>query len=76
MLIASSESPLRTARAVRGRWLYILGLARAAQNGMPLDDNFPAVLSDPVGYSGRAVAILTAVEDWMASYPRRHVGDI
>lgn len=76
MSIASSESPLRAARAVRGRWLYILGLARAAKNGIPLDENFPAVLSDPDGYAERATAILNAVEEWMAEQPRRHVGDI
>lgn len=65
MLVAGADDPTKVARELRGRWRYILGLARAAQRGLALDDSLPQVMLEAADYEQRADAILAALDEWL-----------
>lgn len=76
MFVAGSQDPVRTAQETRGRWRYILGLARAAQQGLMLDENYPHVMVDADGYALRADRILSALDEWLTEQSRRSIGEL
>lgn len=68
MLVAGSEAPLQTAMDVRKRWRYILGIARAATQGINLDASLPQVVRDCHSYVGRAEKIIAILDEWLVQH--------
>lgn len=68
MLVAGAESPTQTALDVRKRWQYILGVARAAQQGMLLDSSLPQVVREHESYIVRAERVIAALDEWLAEH--------
>ena len=66
MDIASSDHPLQEAIEIRVRWRYLLGVARAAEQGLKLDTSLPQVYREPQVIIDRAVPILDALDGWIA----------
>ncbi len=68
MLVAGSEEPLQTAVEVRKRWRYILGVSRAASQGVCVDSSLPQVVRDHAGYALRAQRIIAVLDEWVAEH--------
>lgn len=68
MLVAGSEAPLQTAMDIRKRWRYILGVARAATQGIRLDAALPQVVRDCEIYVTRAEGIIAVLDEWLMEH--------
>ncbi|HEY3366632.1 MAG TPA: hypothetical protein VGK74_16375 [Symbiobacteriaceae bacterium] len=66
MLVAGADDPLDTAVQVRRRWAYILGVAKAAQQGFLLDTGLPQVMEECDTYAVRAEKVVAALDEWLA----------
>lgn len=66
MLVAGSDNPLETAVQVRRRWTYILGVAKAAQQGYMLDTGLAQVMDECDSYAMRAERVVAVLDEWLS----------